>query len=376
MHHETATVRKGEEFDVAGLAEYLTGKIEGAERGIEVEQFPGGHSNLTYLLRAGGQEYVLRRGPLGPVPPKAHDMARECRVLSAVHPHFPEAPKSYHLCEDPKVIGAVFFVMERRRGHILRDSVPQEIASIPDYPERISQAFIDCIARLHAIDAERHGLLALGRPEGFVERQVHGWTERWHRAKTEELPAMNEVIAWLERNLPPSGQPALVHNDFKLDNVMLFSSPRTTERRDGVRDPCEVAAAPCALKAGEGEPIRIGAVLDWEMATVGDPLADFGLTLCYWAWAPAVPSTAVSAMTVQPGWYTRDQLVSQYAEKTGRDMRSIGYHEVLGVFKLAVIIQQIYYRYHRGQTTDERFCSFGARAKGLVDLAARMAAGR
>jgi aminoglycoside phosphotransferase (APT) family kinase protein len=348
MHPETATVRKGEEFDIASLAEYLTGKIEGAEQGIEVEQFPGGHSNLTYLLRAGGREYVLRRGPLGPVPPKAHDMARECRVLSAVHPHFPEAPKPYHLCEDPGVIGAIFFVMERRRGHILRDSVPQEIAAIPDHPQRISQAFVDCIARLHAIDVVRHGLLALGRPEGFVERQVHGWAERWHRAKTEELPAMNDVIAWLERNLPPSGPPALVHNDFKLDNLMLRA----------------------------GQAVHIEAVLDWEMATVGDPLADFGLTLCYWAWAPAVPSTAVSAMTVQPGWYTRDQLVSQYAQKTGRDLQFIGYHEVLGVFKLAVIIQQIYYRYHRGQTTDERFRSFGARAKGLVDLAARMAAGR
>jgi aminoglycoside phosphotransferase (APT) family kinase protein len=269
-------------------------------------------------------------------------------VLSAVHPHFPEAPKPYHLCEDPGVIGAIFFVMERRRGHILRDSVPQEIAAIPDHPQRISQAFVDCIARLHAIDVVRHGLLALGRPEGFVERQVHGWAERWHRAKTEELPAMNDVIAWLERNLPPSGPPALVHNDFKLDNLMLRA----------------------------GQAVHIEAVLDWEMATVGDPLADFGLTLCYWAWAPAVPSTAVSAMTVQPGWYTRDQLVSQYAQKTGRDLQFIGYHEVLGVFKLAVIIQQIYYRYHRGQTTDERFRSFGARAKGLVDLAARMAAGR
>src|SRR5215467_4793085 len=162
MQPETTTVRKGEELDTVALAEYLTGKIEGAERGIEFEQFPGGHSNLTYLLRAGGREYVLRRGPLGPVPPKAHDMARECRVLVAVHRHFPEAPQPYHLCEDPSVIGAVFFVMERRRGHILRDSVPEEIAAIPDYPQQISQAFVDCIARLHAIDVERHGLFHLG----------------------------------------------------------------------------------------------------------------------------------------------------------------------------------------------------------------------
>ncbi len=344
MHSETAAVRQGEELDVAALAEYLTGKIEGAGQGIEVQQFPGGHSNLTYLLRAGGREYVLRRGPLGPVPPKAHDMTRECRVLSAVHPHFPETPKPYHLCEDASVVGAIFFVMERRRGYVLRDCVPSGIAAVPGYPQRISAVFIDCMARLHAIDLERHGLVALGRPDGFVERQVRGWTERWHRAQTEELPAMSQVIGWLERNLPPSGPPTLVHNDFKLDNVML---------RPG---------------------LEVEAVLDWEMATVGDPLADLGLALCYWAWAPAVPSTATSAITVEPGWFTRDQLVSRYAEKTGRDVKFIGYHEVLGVFKLAVIIQQIYYRYYRGQTNDERFRPFGARAKALVDLAARMAA--
>jgi aminoglycoside phosphotransferase (APT) family kinase protein len=341
MRSETDAVRKGEELPAAALADYLKGKIEGAERGIEIEQFPKGHSNLTYLLRAGGHEYVLRRGPLGPVPPKAHDMARECRVLAAVHPHFPEAPKPYHLCEDPGVIGAVFFIMERRRGHVLRDSAPEEVASLPRYPQRISEAFVDCLARLHAIDVARHGLVALGKPEGFVERQVRGWAERWHRAKTEELPAMNEVIAWLERNLPPSGPPTLVHNDFKLDNVML--------RR--------------------GEAGAVEAVLDWEMATVGDPLADLGLALCYWAWAPSVPSTAVSALTVQPGWYGRDEFVSRYAEKTGRDVKLVGYHEVLGVFKLAVIIQQIYFRYHRGQTSDERFRVFGERAKALVNLA-------
>jgi aminoglycoside phosphotransferase (APT) family kinase protein len=344
MHSETAAVRKGEELPAAALADYLTGKIEGAGQGIEIEQFPGGHSNLTYLLRAGGREYVLRRGPLGPVPPKAHDMARECRVLSAVHPYFPEAPRPYHLCEDPNVIGGIFFVMERRRGYVLRDSVPEEIAALPDYPRRISEACIDCLARLHAIDVEREGLVALGKPEGFVERQVRGWAERWHRAKTEELPAVNRLIAWLEQNLPPSGRPALVHNDFKLDNVML---------RPGM---------------------QIEAVLDWEMATAGDPLADLGLALCYWAWAPAVPSTAVSAMTVQPGWFTRDQFVSRYAEKTGRDLKFVGYHEVLGVFKLAVIIQQIYSRYHQGQTSDERFRGFGERAKALVNLAAGMGA--
>jgi aminoglycoside phosphotransferase (APT) family kinase protein len=342
---DTTAVRQGEELDLASLRKYLRGRIEDAERGVEIEQFPGGHSNLTYLIRIGGRECVLRRAPLGPVAPKAHDMAREFRVLSAVHPVFPEAPATYLLCEDPEVIGAVFFIMERRHGHVLRDQIPEEIVSIPDYPERVSEAFIDCMARLHSIDLESNGLTALGKPSGFVERQVHGWADRWNRAQTEELPAMDDVIRWLEQNLPASGSATLVHNDYKLDNVML---------------------------AGDGA--RIEAVLDWEMATVGDPLADVGLTLCYWAWAnaPQVQVAGIPAITSQPGWYTRDQFVERYARRTGRDLSRIGYYEVLGVFKLAVIIQQIYFRYWRGQTHDQRFAGFGERARGLVNLAASM----
>lgn len=346
MQSDTAAVRKGEELDARALAAYLTGKIQGAAGGLTIEQFPGGHSNLTYLLRAGANEYVLRRAPLGPVAPKAHDMAREYAVLAAVHPHFPEAPCVLHLCEDPGVIGAVFFIMDRRRGTILRDSVPPGIESQPDHPRRISDAFIDCQARLHAIDIRATGLVSLGRPEGFVERQVRGWADRWNRAKTEEMPAMETVIRWLEARLPASAEATLVHNDYKLDNVML----------------------------SEGSIDRIEAVLDWEMTTVGDPLADVGLTLCYWAWAnaPAVRAAGIPAITSRPGWHTREQFIERYAAKTGRDLSGIGYYEVLGVFKLAVIIQQIYFRFWRGQTSDERFRDFGERTKGLVNLAASM----
>ena len=211
MPPDTSAVRRGEELNASALADYLRGKIEGVEHGITVEQFPGGHSNLTYLLKisstgtpACASEYVLRRGPLGPVAPKAHDMAREFHVLHAVHPHFPEAPNVYHLCEDPSVIGAVFFVMERRRGVILRNKIPAELEAIPDYPRRISEAFIDCLVRLHAIDVSATRLIALGKPEGFVERQLRGWTDRWNRAKTEDLPQMDRVIQWLAQNLPPS----------------------------------------------------------------------------------------------------------------------------------------------------------------------------
>lgn len=323
------SVRAGEELDIDALSEYFHDRVE-------VEQFPGGHSNLTYLVRIGGQEYVLRRPPMGPVAPKAHDMAREFRVLKAVHPHFPPAPNVYQVCEDPAVIGAPFFIMEQRRGIVLRDRVPSEID-----PRRVSEAFVDCLVQLHAVDIEKHGLTSLGKPEGFVARQVKGWSERWERARTEPSPQMDRVMEWLTATIPPSGPPTLVHNDFKLDNVMI---------------------AP---------PDRIEAVLDWEMATVGDPLCDLGLTLCYWN-STQVPGTGREAITSGPGWFRRDEFVTRYAAKTGRDLSALRWHEVLGVFKLAVILQQIYFRFSRGQTNDERFRNFDQRVKSLTALAAQM----
>jgi aminoglycoside phosphotransferase (APT) family kinase protein len=343
MPTDTSAVRKGEELDLGALGEHLRGRIEGVEGGIGVEQFPGGHSNLTYLLNVGGKEYVLRRAPLGPVAPKAHDMVREARVLKAVHPHFPPAPEVYLVCEDAGVIGAPFFLMERRRGIVLRDRVPAEVSAHPEYARRISAAFVDCLVQLHAVDVEEHGLAVLGKPDGFVERQVRGWSERWERARTEANPEMDRVMAWLATTIPGSGRATLVHNDFKLDNVMLAAET----------------------------PDRIEAVLDWEMTTVGDPLCDLGLTLCYWSSA-LVPGTSLEAVTTGPGWYSRDEFVEQYAAKTGRDLRALPWHEVLGVFKLAVILQQIYFRFWRGQTSDLRFQGFDQRVKALTSLAARM----
>jgi aminoglycoside phosphotransferase (APT) family kinase protein len=313
---------------------------------VTVSQFPSGHSNLTYLLNAGTQEYVLRRGPLGPVPPKAHDMAREYRILEEVHPYFPEAPRVFRLCEDPTVIGAPFFLMERRHGLVLRDSISEELSAVANYQERVSEAFLQCLVRLHAIDLTTTGLHALGKPEGFLERQLEGWAERWQRAKTDEIGAMDEVIRWLRAQRPESGRPALVHNDYKLDNVML----------------------------PVGSVDRIEAVLDWEMTTVGDPLADLGLTLCYWSWAhlPELGGPVAASITAQPGWYTREQLLERYGALSGRDVSKIGYYEVLGIFKLAVILQQIYFRFRRGQTMDSRFQNFGDRVQALTGVAARL----
>lgn len=354
MTCETAPVRTGEELNVDSLADYLRGRVEGVKAGVGVEQFPSGHSNLTYLLRTneGDHEYVLRRGPLGPVAAKAHDMAREFRLLQMVHPHFREAPAVLLLCEDPAVLGSVFFIMERCRGIILRDAVPPELAATPNYPQLVSEAFIDCFARLHAIDVVKTGLVTLGKPEGFIARQVKGWAERWHRAITDDVPkasgtAMDHVIRWLADHLPVSPPPTLVHNDYKLDNIMLHAKPL----------------------------LSVAAVLDWEMATVGDPLADVGLALCYWTWAAQAArphANELPSLTSQPCWYTRDQFVQRYAQQTGRDLSQIGYYEVLGVFKLAVILQQIYYRFMRGQTSDPRFQNFDQRVDALIEVAATL----
>jgi aminoglycoside phosphotransferase (APT) family kinase protein len=326
---ETIAVRQGEEVEKERLREFLRGRIEGAEQGIELEQFANGHSNLTYLLRAGGREYVLRRPPLGPVAPKAHDVVREFRILQAVHPHFPEAPAPLAVCEDAGVVGAPFFVMERRRGIVVRERTP---GGMP--PRAIGEAFLDTLVRLHAVDPA-----GLGKPEGYVERQVRGWADRWERARTGDGAAMDEVARWLAARIPEPLAPCLIHNDYKLDNVMLAGGPA----------------------------VRVEAVLDWEMATAGDPLSDLGLTLCYWQWG------AEQAPAREPGWFTRDELVARYAARTGRNVAHAGYYEVLGVFKLAVILQQIYARYHRGQTQDARFQGFGLRVEALARVAARLA---
>jgi aminoglycoside phosphotransferase (APT) family kinase protein len=345
MTVDTAPIRPGEELPIDRLEPYLCERLDGLSPGIQLEQFPGGHSNLTYLLRSGAQEYVLRRPPLGPVPPKAHDMVREARILEAVHPHFPLAPRVYLVCEDVSVLGAPFYVMERRRGIVVRTEMPFEYRQVRDLGSRASQALVDTLAALHSVDVVRHQLTGMGKPEGFLERQVRGWTDRWHRAQTEPSAGMDAVTAWLGETIPASGAPALVHNDYKLDNLMLDPS----------------------------DPGRVVAVLDWEMTTVGDPMADLGLSLCYWVHvgAPGSGDNQVTGLPAAEGWYTREQFLNRYASQTGRDLSGIAWHEVLGIFKLAVILQQIYYRYWKGQTKDERFKDFHLRVRRLIDAAVK-----
>ena len=340
---DTAPVRPDEELDHAKLAAYLAGQLDHVIEPLAIRQFPGGHSNLTYLVVAGATEYVLRRPPLGPVPPKAHDMAREYHVLSQIGPHFAPAPRVFLLCEDESVLGAPFYLMERRQGVVIRREVPSEIALCPGYAPRISETFIDRLAELHAIDIRRHGLEAIGRPEGFLRRQVRGWSGRWDRARTEPLAEMEALSEWLSRRMPASQPATIVHNDYKLDNLMLDAA----------------------------DPARVSAVLDWEMTTVGDPLVDLGIVLCYWSQAddPPMRREAISPVTAQPGWYSRQELMQRYASTSGRDLTEIQYYEVFGLYKLAVVLQQIYYRFYVGQTSDHRFADFNQRVRGLAESA-------
>ena len=335
MMHDTSPVRASEQLDWDRLAEYLRRELK-LDGEMTVTQFPGGHSNLTYDLAFGDVELVLRRPPFGPVPPRAHDMAREYRVLAAVHPHFPLAPRPYLLCEDTSVIGSVFYVMERRRGIVVRneESFDEELR------RRISGSMIDTLAQLHAIDVAAHGLDALGKPQGFVARQIRGWTERWHGAKTSDVPDMESLAEWLEQHIPNDPPRAtLVHGDYKLDNVML----------------------------DESDPSKLVGVFDWEMSAIGDPLVDLGILLCYWVHAVS-DHDAIPSVTKKPGWFTRQEILARY----GADVSNIAIYEVFAVFKLAVVIQQIYARFARGQTDDPRFEPLGARVTDLARIARRL----
>ena len=354
MSSDTKAVRASEQLEWSKLEAYAREKLaEVLVDGFDstapliVEQFPGGHSNLTYLLRFGQSEFVLRRPPFGPVPPKAHDMARECRILSAVHPIFPLAPRPFVLCEDSSVIGSTFYIMERRRGLVIRQDEPPEIADRPEARRRVGEAMIDALADLHLLDIDQYGLTALGKASGFVERQVRGWSERWHGSQTSEQPAMDLLARWLTDRLPgDTPRPAFLHGDFKLDNVMLD-----------------------AHDLG-----KLVAVLDWEMSALGDPLIDLGILLAYWVHTvPVAQRDSLTSVTSRPGWFSRAELLDRYAQRTSIDLTGIAFYEVFAVFKLAVVLQQIFYRYHRGQTDDIRFANLDQRVDWLAQIATTLA---
>jgi len=345
----TRPPRSGEELDAGALRAWLVGHVPdlaGSTEPLAVEQFPGGHSNLTYLVRSGARELVLRRPPFGSQVKTAHDMGREHLVLSRLWTVYPKAPRAFAGCDDPAVIGAPFYVMERVNGVILRhQKLPPGVELPPATMRRLSEAAVDGLAELHAVDAAAAGLGDLGRPQGYVERQVTGWHGRWQKARTDDVPEVDRAFAWLAGHLPRESGAALIHNDYKYDNLVLAADDLT----------------------------RIAAVLDWEMATLGDPLMDLGTSLGYWMNADDEPGLRAlpAGPTTLPGNLTRAEVAERYAARSGRDVSQILFYYAYGLLKIAVIAQQIYFRYKQGLTHDERFAGMIHAVRLLGRQAAR-----
>lgn len=337
-------VRSGEELPADRLAACLRDRL-GLEGPVSVRQFGRGHSNLTYLVTVGDRELVLRRPPFGSKVKSAHDMGREYRVLDKLSAVYPRAPRPLLYLDDESVLGAPFYIMERRQGLILRKDLPAGLVLAPAQVQKLHTNLIDALAELHALDYQAAGLGDLGKPEGYVERQVSGWTRRYEGSKTDDIPAVDRVAGWLAQHLPTSTRASLIHNDYKLDNVVLDPS----------------------------DPTRITGVLDWEMSTIGDPLMDLGTTLSYWINADDDDEMQLVRWgpTTIAGSLTRRELVARYAGQTGADTSKIVFYYAFGLFKTAVVLQQIYYRYKQGLTQDERFATFIMGIHVLINTADR-----
>ena len=310
---------------------------------LSIKRFPGGFSNLTYCLQTAETAYVLRRPPLGAAIQSAHDMGREYRVLQLLKPHYAKIPAPLAYCDNPDLIGAPFYIMERMQGVILRAHNTPGMQLAPDVLRRISEALVDNLVALHAIDIETTGLVQLGKPEGYVHRQVEGWIKRYFNAETDDIPAMHALAEWMPANIPARQSPTLLHNDYKHDNVLL--------------DPNDLT--------------QIRGVLDWEMATVGDPLMDLGATLAYWIEAGDPEMMRSYNLSWLPGNLTRRELTERYAEKSGRNVTDIRFYYVFGMFKNAVIGQQIYARWKKGQAQDPRFGKLIEMVKVLGEMGIR-----
>jgi len=354
---ETVAVREGEAVDADALRRWLAAvapETVPAGARLEIRQFPAGFSNLTYRVNVttehGDRAYVLRRPPRGVKPGIAHDMAREHRLLAALHPLGVPVPHPIARCDDASVIGAPFYLMEHVDGVILRGSAPPALRDAPDAASTLatlSGTFVDTLVQLHGVDVSSGPLSAMGKPDGYVQRQVQGWTRRWHAARTDELPDLDRVAVWLDANRPPERGVALVHNDFKYDNLVL-----------------------------DGSMQRVVAILDWEMATIGDPLMDLGTSLAYWVEAGDAPvfRSLGLGVTSLPGSLTRAELVRAYAMASGRDVSDAPFYYAFGLFKVAVIAQQIYARHVQGLTADPRFGGLGVVVVALGSSAARVIA--
>jgi aminoglycoside phosphotransferase (APT) family kinase protein len=342
-NNQPGPVRQGAELPIANLSEYLCRQL-GPDYAIrEVRQFPGGYSNLTYLLLLRQGELILRRPPPGADIKGAHDMGREFAVLSALEGHFQLIPKPVLYTEDAAIIGAPFFLMERVSGLILRGA-PGAPGFDAVTMQHVSEAVVDTLATLHRTPIQTSALAQLGKPEGYTDRQLKGWIERYTRAATDTVPEMAAVAEWLPLHLPSASPAALIHNDFKYDNLVL--------------DP--------------EKPERIRAVLDWEMATLGDPWMDLGTTLAYWTEPREAQQMPLAAATLTwlPGNLNRQGVLERYQQQSAHNTPDILFYFAFGAFKVGVIIQQIYARYQQGLSSDERFAGLGKAVQHFGRMAA------
>jgi aminoglycoside phosphotransferase (APT) family kinase protein len=338
---DTRPVREGEELDVAKLRAFFDERVPEIALGdIHVEQFPGGFSNLTYLLRIGDTEVVLRRPPRGAHGKGGHDKAREYGVHAALHGPYGKVPRPIAVCHDDRVLGPTFYLMERVHGLVIRGAPPASVAGDTTRMRAMSESLVDTLADLHAFDWRAAGLDRIAKPEGYVARQVGGWTQRYAAARTDDVPALERVAAWLAEHAPRDTPSVLIHNDYKYDNVMLDAD----------------------------EPTRIRAVLDWEMATIGDPLMDVGTSLAYWMDAddPEEMRSVLPSITGLPGSLSRAEVLARYVARTRRAMPTPEFYYAFGLFKTAVILQQIYARYRQGLTTDPRFAALGTAVRACA----------
>lgn len=338
--NETIPIRQGEGIDQVSLKQFVLNHVSDIpDDNIEVRQFPSGKSNLTYKIRIGEWEAVLRRPPFGPLPPKAHDMKREYELLNNLYICFPLAPKPYIYSDDKTIIGSPFYIMERKKGQTINDDLIRKKNMTVQDKQLISYLMIDAIVNLHNVDYKKAGLENFGYPHGFIERRLQNWINRYERYKTDDIKVIDRLIKWLANNIPKSQEPTLIHHDFKLNNVLLSDDSQS-----------------------------ITAILDWEMATIGDPLFDLAASLSYWVEErdSNLLKNSLETTTAQAGFISRKEFLERYANKTNRDISSFNYYLALAYFKIAVTQQQIYYRYKAGATKDHRFAKFQDSVKNLI----------
>ena len=347
---EAGNIREGEELDIAVIDAYMRKTIPDLEGELSITQFPGGASNLTYQISYGENAYILRRPPFGKIAKGAHDMLREANIMKALKPVYPYVPEIISICEDEAILGCQFYVMEKLTGVIPRQNMPKELQLSEAGTRDMCLSVVDKFIELHQVKVEGTDLEKLGKGIGYVERQIIGWSDRYNKSMTDDATDFAKVMDWLKTNMPKDVGQVLIHNDFRLDNVVL-----------DVDDTSHV----------------IG-VLDWEMATIGDPLMDLGNSLAYWIEADDEPQFQM--MRRQPthlkGMLTRNEVIEYYLEKTGYQVESFVFYEVYGLFRLAVIMQQIYYRFFHGQTKDKRFSGFVHASRYLETRCLKMIEGK